>query len=304
MTYTQELYELLRQTNLMPQLIYSVAIAVALFLTSKLAVVYLRRSVSEFNTRLGYITLSRNLHLVLAIILITGVWLEELKTVSILLAGGVAAFIITHKELFLGISGRILLAITGMFRLGDRIRVNNVQGDVVRLGLVYTWLMEVAGPEGEEQSTGRIVALPNQWLLLHDVRNYTMLKSYCWEELAFRFPLGIDLARAIALMEDEAGCVLEETLHRAEKELPVLSDVFAVRPAPTQPRVYCALESDAGGRQHYRLSLRYLSLVRSRRNDRHTLLAALVGAFAREGLPLLGSPEADLPPTKAEAELP
>ncbi len=49
-------------------------------------------------------------------------------------------------------------------RVGDRVTVGGVTGDVLELGLVRIYLMELAGPAGDLHSTGRVVLFANSVL--------------------------------------------------------------------------------------------------------------------------------------------
>lgn len=63
----------------------------------------------------------------------------------------------------------VILAIAGYFfligkygvRVGDRVQISDVTGDVVDIGLIRLHLMEIGGPETDRQPTGRIVVFSN-----------------------------------------------------------------------------------------------------------------------------------------------
>jgi small-conductance mechanosensitive channel len=63
----------------------------------------------------------------------------------------------------------VILAIAGYFfligkygvRVGDRIQISGVTGDVIDIGLIRLHMMEVGGAESDRQPTGRVVAFSN-----------------------------------------------------------------------------------------------------------------------------------------------
>jgi small-conductance mechanosensitive channel len=59
------------------------------------------------------------------------------------------------------------------FQVGDRIEVNQFKGDVVDIRLFRFSLMEIQGWVDAEQSTGRLVHVPNGVVFNREVANYT-----------------------------------------------------------------------------------------------------------------------------------
>lgn len=71
-------------------------------------------------------------------------------------------------------------------RVGDRVTVSGVTGDVVQLGMLRLYLMELKGEEGDMRPTGKIVAFPNS-VLFNSTAFYKQVSgtSYGWKELTF-----------------------------------------------------------------------------------------------------------------------
>ena len=67
-----------------------------------------------------------------------------------------------------------LIIFSRIYELGDRIRIDNMKGDVRRIGLVHTVLQEVGEDEklGGEV-TGRLLHVPNLMVLDQSVLNYS-----------------------------------------------------------------------------------------------------------------------------------
>jgi small-conductance mechanosensitive channel len=74
-----------------------------------------------------------------------------------------------------------VIVLSGIYNLGDRIRIGNIKGDVRRVGLLHTTLEEVGEDEklGGEL-TGRIIQVPNLIILDQPVLNYS--KDYSVHE--------------------------------------------------------------------------------------------------------------------------
>jgi small-conductance mechanosensitive channel len=104
------------------------------------------------------------------------------------------------------------ITFSGIYSIGDRIRINNVKGDVRRVGLLHTTLEEV----GEDEKlggeiTGRLLHIPNMLVLDQPVLNYSkdysvdseaISSDYMFDEV--RIPLTTDsnIEKASKLLED------------------------------------------------------------------------------------------------------
>lgn len=103
------------------------------------------------------------------------IWAPELHAFALSAVALAAALVLATKELILCLSGAFLRATSGAYDLGDRIELGGVRGDVVRLGLLSTTVLEV-GPA--HQRTGRTLVLPNSLLLSSSVANETHTDEY------------------------------------------------------------------------------------------------------------------------------
>lgn len=288
------LQELAWNSPLTPKFLMSVGLIVGAYTLHRLVRYYVGRRTHDPMVRQGYWDISRNLTIFVGAAFLLGVWLEEMKTVSLLLTGLMAATLIASKEVVLGVSGRIALATSSHFRVGDRILINGVCGDVVNIGLLYTWLLEVGGEHGENQSTGRVVVFPNLWLTLYQVSNFTHLHEFLWDEIELAFPASIAIPEAMELMNAEAEDYLKDEMQRAARALPRLIETYAARLPPVTPIVYCRLERTALGDQYVVLTLRFVTQARRRRVSYSDLTQRLTVALRAKGIPLTGVPP--LPP--------
>src|SRR5690606_36729303 len=72
------------------------------------------------------------------------------------------------------------------YRLGDRIAVGDVFGDVYRIDVLTTTLWEAGGPDKPVQGaqpTGAVVTFPNSEILRANIINYTREFPYVWDEI-------------------------------------------------------------------------------------------------------------------------
>ncbi len=113
-------------------------------------------------------------------------------------------------------------------RVGDRITVAGVTGDVVDVGMVRFYVMELAGTGADMYPTGRLVVLPNS-LLFQNAPFFKQIPgtSHAWHEISVTLPPGSDYGRAESQLLEavnevyaEYGSIIEEQ-HEASESLMV-----------------------------------------------------------------------------------
>lgn len=89
-------------------------------------------------------------------------------------------------------------------RVGDRITVANVTGDVVEVGLVRFYMMELAGTGTELHPTGRIAVFANSVLFQTGTPLYKQIPgtNYAWHEITVKLKPGVDDEPALKAIRD------------------------------------------------------------------------------------------------------
>ncbi len=290
-----DLKELLQRDQVGRQVLATVLLLALVYAAFAALKYWIGKRVKRPEARQSYWGLVRNVAILLGTALIGAVWLEELKTVSLLLTGLFAALLVANREIFLGLAGRILLASAEPYRIGDRIRINDLCGDVIDIGLLTTRLMEVAYDGVELQSTGRILTIPHIWLADHAVVNSTIGHAYVWDEISLAFPLDVDGAAVAGLLEGEATTLLGPELAEAQHEVDRLAQVYASRSPPVAPIAYARVMYHVSGHQVLQLTLRFSVPTRRRRDLSSRVLLHLLAALKSRGIPLYTSPYDTVP---------
>jgi len=165
---------------------------------------------------------------------------------------------------------------SGIYDLGDRIRIGNVKGDVQRLGLLHTTLQEVGEDEklGGEL-TGRLLQVPNLIILDQPVLNYskdysighrTIPSDYMFDEV--RIPIttdsNVDKAREVldGILRDEDRGYAQEARQKFQDGYPRFLDE-----AVSRPRVLVFVEP-----QHIWIKGKFVAPVQGRNDLRSSIL--------------------------------
>lgn len=164
-------------------------IAIALVLRSA-GLKALRRSKLEIDDQLRWRAQIRNATVAIVLLSVTVVWAQELRAVAISVAAIAAALVLATKEFIMCLMGSTLRASGSSFRVGDRIEVAGVRGDVLDIGPLTTAVLEVGPGQSIHQRTGRKITLPNSVFLTQPVTNETMSDDFVLHVL--RVPLATD----------------------------------------------------------------------------------------------------------------
>jgi small-conductance mechanosensitive channel len=119
----------------------------------------------------------------------------------------------------------VLVSIVGYFflvgkyglRVGDRVSIGGVTGDVIELGLVRLHLMEL-GPE--HGPTGRVVAFANSVVFQVSGGIFKQIPgvSLAWREVTLTIPLNDDYSATKQRLLDTANGVLEKYRDEFERQ--------------------------------------------------------------------------------------
>jgi len=128
------------------------------------------------------------------------IWLaafSDLPTYLGLVSAGIA---IGLSDLLKNMAGWAYILARRPFRVGDRIEIRENRGDVIDISLFRFTLMEVGNWVAADQSTGRIVHIPNGLLFSHELANYTEGFEYLWDEVPVLITFESDYRKAEAIL--------------------------------------------------------------------------------------------------------
>lgn len=175
------------------------------------------------------------------------------------------------------LSGRV-------FRIGDRVQMGGVQGDVIDITPLRTKLLEIGStlPNAPtwvrgRQHTGRVVAVSNKLTLTEPVFNYSAALGYVWDELTLPISYRSDWRLAERIVQEEA-----ERLSDTEGARAALHELALRHPIPTTelaPRVFVHATDN-----WMELAARFIVPVRTARSATDDLTRRIAKRFDDEGI--------------------
>lgn len=214
----------------------------------------------------------------IALLAVVGIWSARLGSLLAILTLIAAGLTIAMRDVVLSFVGWVDIALRSPFEQGDRIEINGIRGDVVDIRLLHSTLMEINGWIESDQSTGRLVHIPNSWVYQHAVYNYTRGFNFLWNEIPVTLTFRSDWKAAREIMLELAEESAEIVEQQAMQQLRRLSREYLIHFSILTPFVYVKITEDG-----IRLTLRYLCEVRKRRGTTHAITLGILERFQEHG---------------------
>jgi small-conductance mechanosensitive channel len=94
--------------------------------------------------------------------------------------------------------GWLTLIMKGIYKEGDRIEIQGIRGDVKEIQMMNTILENLL--DGTDIKNRKIVTFPNDYVLTHEVKNYTQGENYILDELKIDITYESDYRKAIDIL--------------------------------------------------------------------------------------------------------
>ena len=197
---------------------------------------------------------------------------ESLAQVLGLLAAGLA---IALKDPLSNLAGWGFIIWRRPFEVGDRIQIGPHAGDVIDLGLFQFTLNEIGAWVQADQSSGRIIHVPNGKIFTDPVANYNKGFRYIWNEVPVLVSFESNWRKAKQILTKIAVKHAEHLTAQAEQELLAASQQYLINYRKLTPIVYTKVV-DSG----VQLTIRYLIEPRKRRGTEHAIWEEILTEFA------------------------
>ncbi len=114
-----------------------------------------------------------------------------------------------------GIAAWLMIILKKPFKIGDRVIIAGITGDVTGITLTHVILNQVGGSIGGEEKSGRGILIPNAILFQNVIINYTLDQEFMLDEVPVRLTFDSNWARAkeimIAAAQDVTSDIIAKT---------------------------------------------------------------------------------------------
>src|SRR5690606_17413176 len=210
-------------------------------------------------------------------LVIGNLWISNFESIVTFLGLLSAGIAIALKDIFVNIAGWAFIYIRKPFDIGDRIQIGSVKGDVIDLRLFQFSLLEIGNWVDSDQSTGRVIHVPNAKIFLKPQANYSMGFNFIWNEQTIYITLDSDYKKAKSSLVEILNTHLLDDLQAAEAEFKKARDRHLIIYNQYTPAVFVDITE-----RGVQLSMRYLCNPRKRRMVQHKITEAILDNFSKE----------------------
>jgi small-conductance mechanosensitive channel len=235
------------------------------------------RRVEDVRVRYQWQKSTLYVYYALLVILLGTLWVRDLTNTATYLGLLSAGLAIALRDPVVNIVGWFFLVWRRPFEVGDRIQIGILAGDVIDLRIFQFTLMEIGNWVHADQSTGRVVHVPNGKVFTDNVANYSKGISYIWNEIPVVITFESDWRKGKELLAEIAGEHAAHLSPDAEENLKKVSRKFMLYYGALTPIVYTSVK-DHG----VQLTVRYLCRPHERRGSAQAIWEAVLDAFAED----------------------
>jgi len=162
------------------------------------------------------------------------------------------------------------------FGVGDRIQIGQHTGDVIDIRPFRFVMMEVGNWVKADQSTGRVIHVPNALIFKNPVANFDEAFGYIWNELEIVVSMESDWKAAKAELLRIVTEHAEHLTADVTERIRLAADSLHIRFGKLTPVVWTAVVDNG-----VRLTVRYLCKPRERRGSASEIWESVLEAFAK-----------------------
>lgn len=261
--------------GLAEKLILSVGIIAILSLARFLINVMIKKSIADVKREYLWRRGILYLYTLLLVVLIGRLWIEGLGSLTTLFGLASAGVAIAMHDTIANIAGWFFIMSRKPFNIGDRIQIGETAGDVIDLRLFQFSLVEIGNWVDADQSTGRIVHIPNSKVLREPLANYQIGFEYVWNEIPVLVTFESNWRKAKELLGRIAREKAEHLLEGAQEQIRHAAEKYCIFYGKLTPIVYTTVKESG-----VMLTIRYLVNPRQRRTTEEQIWEAALDQFA------------------------
>lgn len=274
--FSQKLTDFIAQS---PDVTYQIVISVlAVFILWLIRFVTVRIIYRNIDSKKIQYKWRKNLTYVAVFIgfLVVGrIWFEGLGSIATFLGLLSAGLAIALKDPVSDFAGWIFLVWRKPFDVGDRIQIGDVKGDVIDVRVFKFTVLEIGNWVHADQSTGRIVHVPNHKVFSESLANYTSDFEFIWNEIPVLLTFESNWKKAKNILQEIADNHLKDSVEHAESQVRRATKSYLIYYKHLTPIVYTDVK-DSG----INLTIRHLSDPRRRRGVSQAIWEDILDQFA------------------------
>jgi small-conductance mechanosensitive channel len=261
--------------HLLTNLIISALVIVFLWMLRLLVLRAVGKRSEDIRVRYRWRKVTLYVAVALAVLVLGRIWFSGFQSVATYLGLLSAGLAIALRDPVTNLAGWAFILWRRPFTVGDRIQIGDNAGDVIDLRIFQFTLMEIGNWVDADQSTGRVIHIPNGKVFTEMQANYSKGFRYIWNEIPVLITFESDWVTAKRILQEIANKNAEHLTREAELKVKEAARRFMIFYTTLTPIVYTKVK-DSG----VLLTIRYLCDPHNRRGSEQAIWENILHEFA------------------------
>jgi small-conductance mechanosensitive channel len=258
------------------KLLNSIIVIFLFWLIRKLILIIVFKRVADVRIRYQWRKSSTYIASVFGILIVGRIWIQGFQSIATFLGLLSAGMAIALKDLLSDLAGWAFIIWRRPLEVEDRVQIGDHAGDVVDIRIFQFTLLEIGNWVAADQSTGRIIHIPNGRVFTDVMANYSKGFQYIWNEIPILVTFESNWQKAKDILLKIAAKHAECHTKSAEKKLKEAARKFLIFYTKLTTIVYTSVK-DSG----ILLTIRYLCEPRNRRGSEQSIWEDVLLEFAK-----------------------
>jgi small-conductance mechanosensitive channel len=255
----------------------SVGVLVILWLVRQWVLYLGRKRSSDVRVRFLWRKTTTYAYYFLIFVLLGAIWVDDISNLVTYLGFVSAGVVIALSDPITNIAGWVFIFWRRPFKVGDRIQVGEYAGDVIDARIFQFTLLEIGNWVDADQSTGRMIHIPNRKVFTEPLANYSKGFQFIWHEIPVLITFESDWRKTKRILNEIISQYGQDFSQDVEEQIQVTAEDYLIYAPKTTPIVYTDVK-DSG----VLLTLRYLCKPHERRYTTDLIWEEILEAFAAD----------------------
>ncbi len=165
---------------------------------------------------------------ILVLLFLGIIWLREFRPLGTFLGLLTAGIAIALKDPLTNMAGWIFIKARKPLKIGDRIEIDGLAGDVIDTHMFRFTILELRNWVDADQTTGRIIHIPNSKIFTQPLANYHAGFSYIWNEIPVLITFESNWQKAKSILLEIIDTQADKLSAAMQKEIKESSKKFMI----------------------------------------------------------------------------
>lgn len=260
--------------DIQAKIFISITTIIVIAILRKLIVKFFINKISDINQRYQWRKISLYIAVFIVLLFLISTWLGFVGSLGTYLGLVSAGIAIALKDPLVNIAAWFFIMIRQPFKVGDRIQIGNFAGDVIDVRIFQFSLIEIGNWVDADQSTGRVIHVPNGLVFSQPQFNYTAGFVHIWHEIPMLLTFESNWKKAKKILTDVVNKHALHISEEAESQILAAARKYLIFYSKLTPIVYTTIK-DSG----VLLTMRFLCEPRKRRSTEELILEDVLEEF-------------------------